>query len=137
MSTESLYRSTTRRHKSDARFEGNNVNDKRVNVAMIGLGFGAEFIPIYKDHENANVYALCRRNERELHKVADQFEIEKRDTNYDDVLAGPPPRAAPWAVLVPQFSRNCGCHWLCQCLPIHSLAVPHWRSQWHTTAKIK
>ena len=58
-----------------------------VQVAMIGLGFGAEFIPIYQAHPNANVAAVCRRNETELNAVADQFDIEKRYTSYDDVLA--------------------------------------------------
>ncbi len=62
---------------------------KTVNVAMIGLGFGAEFIPIYQAHPQANVYAVCRRNEAELHKVGDRFEIEKRFTSYEDVLADP------------------------------------------------
>lgn len=61
----------------------------QVNIAMIGLGFGAEFIPIYQAHPNANVAALCRRNEVELNKCADQFGIEKRYTSYDDVLADP------------------------------------------------
>ncbi len=60
-----------------------------INVAMIGLGFGAEFIPIYKAHPNVNVMAICRRNEAELNKVGDQFEIEKRYSNYDAVLADP------------------------------------------------
>jgi predicted dehydrogenase len=60
-----------------------------VNVAMIGLGFGVEFISIYQAHPRANVYAVCRRNETELQKVADRFEIEKRFTSYDDVLADP------------------------------------------------
>ncbi|MGH9174766.1 MAG: Gfo/Idh/MocA family protein [Vicinamibacterales bacterium] len=59
------------------------------NVAMIGLGFGAEFIPIYQKHPKANVYALCRRNEAELNKVGDHFGIEKRFTKYADVLADP------------------------------------------------
>ncbi len=60
---------------------------KTVNVAMIGLGFGAEFIPIYQSLEGANVEAICRRNEVELNKVGDQFGIGKRYTNFDDVLA--------------------------------------------------
>jgi len=34
----------------------------RFNVAIIGLGFGAEFIPIYQKHPNANMYAICRRD---------------------------------------------------------------------------
>ena len=59
------------------------------NVAMIGLGFGAEFIPIYQSHPNANVHAICRRNEEELHKVGDEFGIEQRYTKYEDVLADP------------------------------------------------
>ena len=63
------------------------MTDKQYNVAMIGLGFGAEFIPIYQQHPNANVHAICRRNETELHKTGDQFEIANRYTSYDDVLA--------------------------------------------------
>jgi predicted dehydrogenase len=60
-----------------------------VNVAMVGLGFGAEFIPIYQSHPNAAVTAICRRNETELNKVGDALGIDKRYTNYDDVLADP------------------------------------------------
>ena len=60
-----------------------------VNVALIGLGFGAEFIPIYQAHPNATVEAICRRNETELHKTGDRFGIENRFTSYDDVLADP------------------------------------------------
>jgi predicted dehydrogenase len=56
---------------------------------MIGLGFGAEFIPIYLKHRNANVEAICRRTEAELHKVGDAFAVEKRYTKYEDVLADP------------------------------------------------
>ena len=47
------------------------MTDKRANVAIIGLGFGAEFIPIYQKHANANMYAICRRSEAELDKIAD------------------------------------------------------------------
>ncbi len=57
--------------------------------AMIGLGFGAEFIPIYKAYPGADIVALCRRNEDELNKCADEFGIEKRYTRYEDVLADP------------------------------------------------
>ncbi|RCS54115.1 gfo/Idh/MocA family oxidoreductase [Bremerella cremea] len=65
------------------------MSDKTFNVAMIGLGFGAEFIPIYQAHPNANVYAICRRDEAALQKSGDMFGIEKRYTSYDDVLADP------------------------------------------------
>lgn len=60
---------------------------KQINVAMIGLGFGAEFISIYQAHPDANVAAICRRDPEELRKCGEQFGIEKRYTSYDEVLA--------------------------------------------------
>ncbi len=65
------------------------MSDKQVKIAMIGLGFGAEFISIYQAHANAEVTAICRRNEEELNKCGDQFGIEKRYTDYEQVLADP------------------------------------------------
>jgi predicted dehydrogenase len=62
---------------------------KKFNVAMVGLGFGAEFIPIYQHHPNANVIAICRRNERELNKVGDRFGVAKRYQEFDKVLEDP------------------------------------------------
>ncbi len=63
------------------------MSTKRFNVAIIGLGFGAEFIPIYQKHPNANMYAVCQRNQDHLAKVASAFKVEKRFTRYEDVLA--------------------------------------------------
>lgn len=65
------------------------MSGRKFNVAMIGLGFGSEFIPIYQAHPNGNVAAICRRNEKELHKVGDEFGIAKRYTRYEDVLSDP------------------------------------------------
>ena len=62
---------------------------KPVNVAMVGLGFGAEFIPIYQRHPNANVHAICRRDVEEMNKVGDRFGIAKRYTTFEEVLADP------------------------------------------------
>ncbi len=65
------------------------LQQKRPNVAIIGLGFGAEFIPIYQQHPNANMYAICQRNAEKLQQIGDTFGIAKRYTHYDDVLADP------------------------------------------------
>ena len=62
---------------------------KQFNVAMVGLGFGAEFLPIYKAHPLGNVQALCQRNADKLNKIADQFGVGTRYTKYEDVLADP------------------------------------------------
>ena len=63
------------------------MNRERVNVAIVGLGFGAEFIPIYQRHPRANMYGICQRNAERLKKVGDAFGVAKRYTRYDDVLA--------------------------------------------------
>ena len=59
----------------------------RFNVAIVGLGFGAEFIPIYQRHPHAQMHALCQRTEKKLKEVGDAFGIEKRYQRYEDVLA--------------------------------------------------
>ena len=64
-------------------------SDKKVRVAVIGLGFGAEFIPIYQKHPNAEIVAVCRRNKVELDKTADKYGIPKRFTSYDELLRDP------------------------------------------------
>jgi predicted dehydrogenase len=63
--------------------------DKKVNVAIVGLGFGAEFIPIYQRHPGANMLAVCRRNEAEMNRVADAFGVGRRYAKFEDVLADP------------------------------------------------
>ena len=61
----------------------------KVSVAIIGLGFGAEFIPIYQNHPDAEMYAICRRNKAELNKVGDKFGIKTRYSEFNDVLKDP------------------------------------------------
>ena len=65
--------------------------DNKVNIALVGLGFGAEFIPIYQKHPNANMYAICQRTESDLNVVGDAFDIapEKRFTSYEEMLEDP------------------------------------------------
>src|SRR5215217_4545227 len=61
----------------------------KVRVAIVGLGFGAEFIPIYQNHPEAEMDAVCRRNKKELDAVGDRFKIGKRYTSYDELLKDP------------------------------------------------
>ena len=44
------------------------MSQKKINIAIIGLGFGAEFIPIYQKHPLANMYAICQRSPEKLQK---------------------------------------------------------------------
>ena len=57
------------------------MSQKPINVAIVGLSFGAEFIPIYQRHPNANMYAICQRDPKKLKEIGDQYGIEKRYTD--------------------------------------------------------
>jgi predicted dehydrogenase len=63
--------------------------EKKINIAIIGLGFGAEFIPIYQNHPNANLVAVCQRNKDKLKEIGDAFKIKKQFTSYDELLEDP------------------------------------------------
>src|SRR5687767_9564432 len=62
---------------------------KQINIAIVGLGFGAEFIPIYQRHPNANMYAICQRNTEKMNQVGDAFGIDKRYPDFEDLLKDP------------------------------------------------
>ncbi|MBX3401431.1 MAG: Gfo/Idh/MocA family oxidoreductase [Gemmataceae bacterium] len=65
------------------------MSEKKIRVAIVGLGFGAEFIPIYQAHPNAEMAAVCRRNKAEMDKVGEKYGIAKRYQSYEDVLKDP------------------------------------------------
>jgi predicted dehydrogenase len=62
---------------------------KKINIAIAGLGFGAEFIPIYQLHPDANMYAICQRNKEKLNEIGDHFKIGVRYDNFDELLKDP------------------------------------------------
>src|ERR1700704_4554785 len=61
----------------------------KIRVAIVGLGFGAEFIPIYQRHPDAEMYAICRRDRQELDACGDRFGVTARYTSYEDLLKDP------------------------------------------------
>jgi len=65
------------------------MSQGKINVAIVGLGFGAEFIPIYQRHPNASMYAICQRNPKKLEAIGDAFGVEKRFTDYRQLLNDP------------------------------------------------
>ncbi|HTM55951.1 MAG TPA: Gfo/Idh/MocA family oxidoreductase [Pirellulales bacterium] len=62
---------------------------KKVRVAIVGLGFGAEFIPIYQNHPHAEMYAVCQRSPQKLEQLGNAFGVGVRYTDFKDVLADP------------------------------------------------
>ena len=52
------------------------------------MGFGARVYPHLPKHPLANMYAICQRNEEKLNEIGDAFGIEKRYSDYDELLKG-------------------------------------------------
>ena len=66
------------------------ATEKPIRVAIIGLGFGAEFIPIYQAYPGAEVDAICRRSKADLDECGDRWKIaKKRYTDFAEVLKDP------------------------------------------------
>ncbi len=59
------------------------------NIALIGLGFGAEFLPIYQRHPLCGEISICQRNEESLKEFGEKYGIpeERRFTSYEELLA--------------------------------------------------
>ena len=60
-----------------------------LNVGIVGLEFGSEFIPIYQRHPDATMYAICQRTREKLDEVGDRYGVDVRYTDYDEMLADP------------------------------------------------
>src|SRR5436305_3878718 len=62
---------------------------RKINIAIVGLGFGAEFIPIYQRHPDANMYAICQRTPKKLDAIGDAFGVETRYIDFKELLKDP------------------------------------------------
>ena len=60
---------------------------KKVNVAVVGLGFGGSFPSIYLDHPDVGRVAVCERNEDRIRAIAEKFQFADVFHDLDDVLA--------------------------------------------------
>jgi len=65
------------------------AGEKPIRVAIVGLGFGAEFIPIYQKYPGAEIYAICRRERKGLDECGERYGIKTRYAEYRDVLKDP------------------------------------------------
>ena len=65
------------------------MSDRKLNIAIVGLGFGSEFIPIYQRHPHTSMYAICQRTRDKLDQVGNAFKIEKRYSSFEDLIKDP------------------------------------------------
>lgn len=62
--------------------------ESSVKVVVVGLGFGSEFIPIYKDMKGVDGVGICARTASTLKEVGDQYDIpaDMRFSDFNEVL---------------------------------------------------
>jgi len=65
------------------------ASEQPIRVAIIGLGFGAEFIPIYQKYPGAEIYAICRRDRKGLDECGNRYGIKNRYNDYRELLKDP------------------------------------------------
>jgi len=91
----------------------------KIRVAVVGLGFGAEFVPIYLDHPDVESVAICDTNPERLKKVAGKFGIKRhfhdveelvRSDEYDAIhlISGIPDHARQ-TIAVLKSGKHCAC----------------------------
>ncbi len=65
------------------------MTKNQLNIAIVGLGFGKEFIPIYQHHPHTTMYAICQRTQKTLDEVGETYGVSGRYTSFDELIADP------------------------------------------------
>ena len=94
---------------------------KKLNVAIVGLSFGLEFVPIYLEHPDVESLTLVETNVNLLRTVQERYGIPDENCftdlqqvldnpNIDAVhLVTPPSTHAPLSIKVLESGKHCGC----------------------------
>jgi len=91
----------------------------KINVALVGLGFGGAFAKIYRDHPNVDVIGLYDVNSELLDKSMEYTGITVKYNSFDEILADdsidavhlvtPIPLHEEQAVRVLESGKHCAC----------------------------
>jgi len=90
-----------------------------VRIAIVGLGFGRSFVPIYQSHPNVKSVSICDANPEILTQVGDKYGIEQRHATLEQVLADgsidavhlltPVPLHVDQTIAILESGKHCAC----------------------------
>jgi len=92
---------------------------KKIKVALAGMGFGAEFVPIYLHHPNVESLTICDVDPTRLDEIGDRYNVTRRTTDLNSIinsdefdavhLVTPIPYHARQTVAVLKSGKHCAC----------------------------
>lgn len=94
---------------------------KRIAVALVGLSFGMEFLPIYQRHPGVSRIVAVDLNPKLLKVAHERYHLPSEDltTSYQRVLddpsidaihlVTPPATHAPFSIMALEAGKHCGC----------------------------
>ena len=92
---------------------------KKIDVALVGLGFGSCFVPIWLDHPNVGQVTVCDTNEKLLQQMKERYPRIRITTSFEEVLKDetidavhlvtPIPLHADQSVAVLESGKHCAC----------------------------
>ena len=95
------------------------MKNGKLRVALVGVSFGAEFVPIYLKHPDVDSLVLVDTDRTQLNKIGDKFLLKERLTDFDAMLADetidavhlvtPPATHAPLSVKALNAGKHCAC----------------------------
>jgi predicted dehydrogenase len=91
----------------------------RLRIAVVGLGFGSTFVPIYAAHPDVETVGIVDPDPEVLGRIGDRFDIERRHTDLAEILGSddydavhlvtPIPLHAQQAIAVLDSGKHCAC----------------------------
>jgi predicted dehydrogenase len=91
----------------------------KIHIAVVGLGFGAEFVPIYQNHPYVRDVTICEINEERLVRVGQKYGIKHLANDFKALLSDPDidaihcisgiPDHARQTIAVLESGKHCAC----------------------------
>lgn len=82
------------------------ADQNKLRVAVVGLGFGAEFVPIYLDHPDVQSVAICDANSVRLDKTANRFAVQQRFDDVEQIIQSDEIDAVHLVTGIPDHARQ-------------------------------
>lgn len=92
---------------------------RKLNVVLVGLGFGGAFLPIYLNHPDVESVGIFDLNEKQTEQLANRYGIRRIYQSFEEILADdavdavhlvtPIPLHEEQSVKVLQAGKHCAC----------------------------